>query len=314
MESPLHIVGRLAPSPTGGLHLGHARTFLIAWVAARCRGGRIVLRIEDLDTGRVRPESIQGIYDDLTWLGLTWDEGPYIQSARLDLYQAALRVLHSENLIYPCTCTRSDIARAASAPHAEDEGPIYPGTCSFRHADDADSLNQAYAWRFRMPCAAISWDDQVRGNVAIAPESHGGDFVVARSNGSIAYQLAVVVDDAAMGVNLVVRGDDLVASTPRQIQLYRALDLTAPRFAHVPLAVGTDGRRLAKRDSSVKLETLRNSGVDPRELIGLLAMSCGWSDHQIASDPQDWRTVSDPLHIPKTPWIVTPEDLRLTLS
>lgn len=285
------IAGRLAPSPTGGLHVGHARTFLIAWLAARSAGGRIVLRLEDIDSGRVRPEALTGIVEDLEWLGFDWDEGPIRQSERLSLYEEALGRLKQSELVYPCTCTRAEILAAASAPHAGEEGPVYPGTCAGRTSADALALaeqGRTFAWRFRVPSGEIRWDDALRGACAIDPAQHGGDFVVGRSGGEPAYQLAVVVDDAAMGITQVVRGDDLLTSTPRQILLFRALGSPAPTFAHIPLTIGPDGRRLAKRDGSIKLASLRAEGIDPRSLIGWLAMSCGWSDRVEPSSPHDW--------------------------
>jgi glutamyl-tRNA synthetase len=300
-------VGRLAPSPTGGLHLGHARSFLIAWLAARHVGGRVVLRIEDLDASRVRPEASTGAIDDLVWLGLDWDEGPHVQSERRDLYAAALERLKQSGSIYPCTCTRGDIARAASAPHAEDEGPVYPGTCAWRTAEDAGALvrqRRPFAWRFRVPDAPIAWEDLVLGPLAINPARGVGDFIVAREAIGPAYQLAVVHDDGAMGVTQVIRGDDLVPSTPRQILLYEALGWRPPEFGHVPLAVGIDGRRLAKRDGSIKLATLREAGVDPRRLIGWLARSCGWTDCILPSRPRDWIDAFRLDTLPRQPWIV----------
>ncbi len=292
------------------MHLGHARTFLVAWVAAKSQGGRIILRIEDLDAGRVRHEAIQSIYDDLRWLGLNWDEGPYVQSGRTEVYQKALDALRERNLVYPCTCTRADIARAASAPHAEDEGPIYPGTCSHRSSSDANAIGLPFAWRFRVPKGAMCWVDLSKGLTTMDPAEHGGDFVVAKSDGSFSYQLAVVVDDAKMQVNQVVRGDDLLASTPRQLLLYGALDLDAPNFAHIPLAIGPDGKRLAKRDASIKLQTLREKGVNPRKLLGLLARSCNWSNELIESGPDDWVTTPHPFNLPCGPWGVSEAELR----
>jgi glutamyl-tRNA synthetase len=313
-EGAEQTIGRLAPSPTGGLHLGHARTFLIAWLAARQRGGRVVLRIEDLDASRVRPEALQGILVDLRWLGLDWDEGPdvggphgrYVQSERLPLYQSALDRLRAAELIYPCTCTRAEIARAASAPHAEEEGPSYPGTCSHRSAADARELgDRPFAWRFRAPPGSIGWPDLFLGRTEVAPARCGGDFIVARHNVGPSYQLAVVVDDAMMGINQVIRGADLVTSTPRQILLYQALGQPLPTFGHVPLAIDAGGRRLAKRDNALKLATLREAGVDPRLLTGTLIRSCGWCDAVIPSTPRDWVNAVTLPTLSTEPWIVT---------
>jgi glutamyl-tRNA synthetase len=310
------LVGRLAPSPTGGLHLGHARTFLIAWLAARAAGGRIVLRIEDLDASRVRAEARAGAIEDLRWLGLDWDEGPFVQSERLETYATALERLKRAEAVYPCTCTRSDIARAAGAPHAEEEGPVYPGTCAGRSAGEAEALIRAgrpFAWRFRVPDATVSWDDLFQGPNALNPAALGGDFPVARDPVGPSYQLAVVCDDAAMGITQVVRGDDLVASTPRQMLLYRALGHEPPAFGHVPLAVDAQGRRLAKRAGSIKLATLRAAGVEPRRLVGWLAQSCGWAgadpDDARPSTPHDWIGRFRLDSVPARPWVVTEEGL-----
>lgn len=315
--------GRLAPSPTGGLHLGHARTFLIAWLAARSQGGRVVLRIEDLDASRVRTEAKQAILVDLRWLGLDWDEGPdiggpsasYVQSERTSLYLAELERLKASELVYPCTCTRADIARAASAPHQEEEGPSYPGTCSHRAASDAESLgDRPFAWRFRAPTGPIAWDDIFLGHMEVDPVRAGGDFLVARHKVGPSYQLAVVVDDAAMGINQVIRGSDLVTSTPRQILLYRALGRPWPAFGHVPLAIGPDGRRLAKRDNALKLSTLREAGVDPRQLVGWLIQSYRWSEAIFPSMPRDWVDRFEPSRLSRQPWVVTSEWIEPSLS
>jgi glutamyl-tRNA synthetase len=312
-------VGRLAPSPTGGLHLGHARTFLIAWLAARSRGGRIVLRIEDIDASRVRPQAAAGQLADLRWLGLDWDEGPdiggpsgpYTQSERWPAYAAALERLKRAERVYPCTCTRADIERAATAPHAGEEGPSYPGTCAGRSAGDAKRLSdRPFAWRFRVPTGPVGWIDLIRGAQAIDPARVGGDFIVGRSTGAPAYQLAVVVDDAAMGITQVIRGADLVPSTPRQILLYRALGCGVPEFGHVPVVVGPDGRRLAKRDQSIKLATLRDEGIDPRWLIGWLAQSCGWADAIVPSWPGEWVGRAPLDALPKEPWRAAIHDHR----
>jgi glutamyl-tRNA synthetase len=301
-------MGRLAPSPTGGLHLGHARTFLIAWLAARSAGGRVILRIEDLDATRARAEAATGAIDDLRWLGLDWDEGPHAQSGRMAAYEASLERLKRAELVYPCTCTRADIERAAGAPHAEDEGPVYPGTCADRSAGDARSLvGRTFAWRFRVAPGPIAWDDLYQGSVRVDPFRLGGDFVVARESVGPSYQLAVVHDDAEMEVTQVIRGDDLVPSTPRQILLYRALGWPEPAFGHVPLAVTPDGRRLAKRDGSIKLATLRAAGVDPRRLVGWLAQACGWSEAIVPGSPRDWIGRFDLSVLPREPWVVRPE-------
>lgn len=299
------LVGRLAPSPTGGLHLGHARTFLIAWLAARQAGGQIVLRIEDLDVSRVRAGATDQAMVDLKWLGLDWDAGPFVQSERGGVYDEVLNRLRAAELVYPCTCTRAEIERAASAPHEEEEGPTYPGTCAHRCAGDAVALgDRPFAWRFRVPSGMVDWDDLVRGQSQADPSRLGGDFLVGRNGLGPSYQLAVVVDDVLMGVNQVIRGDDLVPSTPRQILLHRALGWTPPQFGHVPLAVRPDGRRLAKRAGSVKLATLREQGIDPRRLVGILAHSCGWSESIIPSCPADWIDRFELGMVPRTPWIV----------
>ena len=241
---------------------------------------------------------------DLKWLGLDWDEGPYVQSERGELYDQSLKRLKVAEQVYPCTCTRAEIERVASAPHAVDEGPTYPGTCSFRRAADAAALGRRpFAWRFRVPSGPVCWNDLFLGQVVMEPGRLGGDFVVARNGLGPSYQLAVVVDDALMGVTQVIRGDDLVPSTPRQTLLYRALGWTPPRFGHVPLAVTPDGRRLAKRDGSIKLATLREQGVDPKRLIGSLVQSCGWSATAVPSWPSELlKKITPAAHDGSTGW------------
>lgn len=279
----------------------------------------MIFRLEDLDATRVRDEAKSSMMVDLAWLGLDWDEGPdiggpcapYVQSQRLPIYAEALERLRQAERVYPCTCTRADIERSAAAPHAEDEGPVYPGTCAVRSAADASALgDRPFAWRFRVTPGPVTWHDRVQGALSLDPSRHGGDFVVGRSNAGPSYQLAVVVDDALMGVTEVVRGDDLVPSTPRQILLYRALGWPEPTFGHVPLALSADGRRLAKRDASIKLATLRDLGFDPRRLVGLLAQSCGLSDLPVPSVPRDWIGKLDFAALPKDPWIVRREMLE----
>lgn len=307
---PARVKGRLAPSPTGAQHVGNARTYLIAWLSARSRNGALALRIEDIDSPRIKPGATEAIYDDLRWLGLDWDGEPVIQTQRLALYEEALLRLQEQELVYPCTCTRSDVAEAASAPHVETAAGRYPGTCSHRRVADAANLgDRPYAWRFRATDSP-PFVDGFRGPTRIDPNDLGGDFVVWKSAGTPAYQLAVAVDDAAMAITEVIRGDDLVPSTPRQLLLYRALGLSAPRFTHVPLVVGPDGRRLAKRHGDTRLASLRAAGVRPEHLIGLLAWSCGWLPKPQPILPRDLLPLFQIGAIPPAPFVLTPEGLR----
>jgi glutamyl-tRNA synthetase len=304
-------VGRLAPSPTGAQHVGNARTYLIAWLAARSRGGRVVLRIEDIDSPRVKRGAAEQACADLRWLGLDWDGGPVVQTERLALYQAALERLQERELVYPCTCTRADVERAASAPHLDQEGPVYPGTCAGRRVADAAALgDRPCAWRFRIGAGPITFTDGFRGPTAIDLRQAGGDFVVWKSAGTPAYQLAVVVDDAAQLVTEVVRGDDLIPSTPRQLLLYQALGLEPPQFVHVPLVVGPDGRRLAKRHGDTRLASLRAAGVRAEALLGLLAWSCGWIGQIEPIGARDLLPLFRLETIPPRPFVLEPALLR----
>lgn len=271
---------RLAPSPTGALHLGNARTFLVNWMMARQGGWRILLRIEDIDGPRIKLGAAQQAIEDLRWLGIDFDEGPVYQSERLDLYAAAAARLLSAGNAYPCVCTRKEIELAASAPHAEDGAAVYPGRCRGRFRDMADAFAQsgrAPAIRFTVPDRTLTFTDRFAGEQATNPARDLGDFVVAKSDGTPAYQLAVVVDDAAAGVTHIVRGDDLLGSTPRQILLYDALGMreAIPQYWHLPLIVGTDGRRLAKRHGDTRLSHYRQAGVTPQRMLALLARWCG---------------------------------------
>ncbi len=306
--------GRLAPSPTGAQHVGNARTYLIAWLRARSEGGRVLLRIEDIDSPRVKPGAARQACDDLRWLGLDWDDEPLVQTERLPLYEAALLRLRAAERAYPCTCTRADVERAASAPHDERAGPeavvAYPGTCSRRRAADAAALPGPYCWRFRLSQEAVEYDDGFCGRVRVDLREAGGDFVVWKSVGTPAYQLAVVVDDADQGVTEVVRGDDLVPSTPRQLLLYEALGLVAPRFVHVPLVVGPDGRRLAKRHGDTRLAALREAGVRPEALLGLLAWSCGWLAAPREISARELVPLFALATTPREPFVLTADLLR----
>jgi len=303
-------VGRLAPSPTGAQHVGNARTYLLAWLSIRSRGGRLILRMEDIDSPRIKPGADRQAIDDLLWLGLDWDEGPYVQTQRLDLYHDAFERLKAAERIYPCTCTRSDIAAAASAPHAGQEGPIYPGTCSVRTAAEAVQLakeGKPLAWRFRAADQERRIQDLVAGEQHCNIARELGDFVVGKTDGTPAYQLAVVVDDAAMGVTEVLRGDDLLPSAFRQLELYEALGAKPPAFAHVPLVVGTDGRRLAKRHGDTRLTTLRQQGMTPEQLIGLLAWSCGLIERPAACRPAELLPSFSLDRLPREPWVYDDE-------
>ena len=279
--------GRYAPSPTGALHLGNMRTALLAWLFARKAGGTFVLRVEDLDRPRVRPGATAQMLTDLRWLGLDWDEGPdcggpfgpYLQSERQAIYDAYLARLRAADLVYPCYCSRAEVARAASAPQAAgDEGPRYPGTCrnlsaAEQHAREAAGKRPCL--RFRAPDRLIAFADLIAGpveqNVALAV----GDFIVSRSDGIPAYQFAVVVDDGLMQMTQVVRGADLLSSTARQIALFEALGSAVPVFGHVPLVVDAQGARLAKREQAAGVGALRAAGVAAEQVVGALAASCG---------------------------------------
>ncbi len=299
--------GRIAPSPTGYLHLGHAMTFWCAQERARAAGGKLVLRIEDIDRARCRPEFARAIIEDLRWFEMEWDEGPdvggafapYVQSERRLQHRAALEKLRAAGSIYPCVCSRKDLLEAASAPHAENEEPIYPGTCRPSNFDDinkgdvvaavrprrqqvsqpgyvsrnltstssAVDVGASYNWRFRVPDGEkLSFVDHRLGLQTAIAGREFGDFIVWRRDDVPSYQLAVAVDDAAMEITEVVRGEDLLVSTFRQLLIYRALGLAPPSFFHARLIVDESGRRLAKRDRSMTLRALRASGIRAEEL------------------------------------------------
>ncbi len=280
----MNYTGRLAPAPTGALHMGNARTFLLAWLRARRAGGRLILRLEDLDHPKVKPRAAEQAYRDLEWLGIDWDEGPIVQSARAEIYEDILRRLWDGGLLYPCVCTRSDLASLQSAPNAGEDlrENRYPGLCrnrfgSFEEAAEA-AAGREPGLRFRVrEGAAFPFTDGFAGAREGALDAWSGDFLIARGR-KAGYQLAVVADDHAMGVTEVVRGDDLLPSTERQLALYDALGWTPPRFFHLPLVVGPDGRRLAKRHGDTRLSVLRERGDGPEKVLGWIAHSCGWSD------------------------------------
>ncbi|MCP5022126.1 MAG: tRNA glutamyl-Q(34) synthetase GluQRS [bacterium] len=267
----LEVVGRLAPSPTGWLHLGHARSFLAAWWSARGAGGRVVLRIEDLDSSRARPEFVDGVLRDLQWLGLDWDGPVVLQSERREAHRAALEELAGKGLAYPCVCTRKEIDQAVSAPHGADGEVVYPGTCR-----DREGSPERSGWRFRLSDSGdVGFNDLLAGAQVDSVAEQVGDFVIWTKADEAAYQLAVVVDDAFQGVTEVVRGEDLLASTARQALLQEALGLHHPNWVHLPLVQDGGGRRLAKRAGSLSLGALRDSKVEPQAIVQWAAKSLG---------------------------------------
>ena len=299
------LLGRLAPSPTGELHIGHARSFLLAWWSIRSRGGKLVLRYEDLDGERSRPEFFQGIDDDLRWLGIDWDGEAFVQSDGLGAIEAALASLVEARLVYPCVCTRREVREAWSAPH-EGAGHVasaYPGTCRGRFSSVAEALaltGRPAALRFAVPTTPVAIEDVLLGSLEIDLAAEGGDFVVARSDGVPGYQLAVVVDDAVQGVTEVLRGDDLVVSAARQALLIDALGLQRPTWAHVPLVLDSRGERLAKRAGSLSLAALRASGVRAHEVIAWAATSSGQTA-PVEPRARDVLQQFDLAHLPLVP-------------
>ena len=295
-----HVRGRFAPSPTGLLHLGSARTALVAWLSSRKKRGEFVLRVEDLDTPRVVPGALHAMVRDLKWLGLDWDEGPdrsgpfapYIQSQRVEHYRAALRDLVARDLVYPCTCSRKEIASIASAPHGpDDEGPRYPGTCR----NGPTHPERAPCYRFRMPQKTPVFEDILHGTVSQPDDL--GDFVVCRADGIFAYQFAVVVDDLAMDITEVVRADDLLSSTPKQIALIEALGGKRPNYLHVPLMLGDDGVRLSKRHASTAIAERRELGESAHTVLGKLAASLNLIDGEEAISAEALIAVFDPSRL-----------------
>jgi glutamyl-tRNA synthetase len=260
------------------LHLGHARTFLIAWWSARSQGGKVLLRIEDLDEARSEPTWADAARTDIEWLGMDWDGEAQVQSTGLDRLSAAVKRLLALGLAYPCICTRGDIRNAASAPQLGSHEPRYPGTCRGRYAsiEEAESESGRRAGiRFLVPEGSITFHDEIAGNQAFDVQAEVGDFLIARRDGAPAYQLAVVVDDAASFVNEVVRGADLLASTARQLLLQQALGFASPRWVHVPLVLDESGRRLAKRAADLSIAELRARGVDAGTIVAWVGSTLG---------------------------------------
>ncbi len=297
-------VGRLAPSPTGALHLGNVRTFMIAWLRARACGGTMLMRMEDLDHPRDRPGAAAQALEDLRWLGFDWD-AESVQSASRGRYAAALARLRARGLVYPCVCSRRDVEMAQSAPHAGEQ-LHYPGVCRGRFAsweEAAAFAGRPPCWRFRVePGTRVAFRDDFAGAQEMDVAARLGDFPLARDPDGAGYTLASALDDVETGVTEVVRGDDLLPATPSQILVLRALGLEPPGYCHVPLVVGPDGRRLAKRHGDTRVAAFRAAGVAPERILGLLARSCGWGD----GSPTTLRALLpkfDLAAIPRAPFV-----------
>lgn len=293
--------GRYAPSPSGRMHLGNLLCCLLAWLSAKSKGGQVLLRIEDLDAARCPRRYADAIVDDLAWLGLSADgpQPPVYQSERAAVYQQFYDRLAAKGLVYPCFCSRSQL-HAASAPHRSDGQVVYPGTCRGLTPEEIaeKARRKAPAWRVRVPDEEIAFTDGHLGPYAENLARDCGDFYLRRADGVFAYQLAVVVDDALMGVTEVVRGADLLSSTPRQLWLYRELGLQAPQFYHLPLLLDHEGRRLSKRDGDQSLENLR-ARYTPQEIVGRLAFACGLQDAPRPAAPQDLVGAFDWARVPR---------------
>ncbi len=278
--------GRIAPSPTGFLHLGHARTFWVAHQRTRATGGKLVFRNEDLDIHRCKPQFVAVMYEDLRWLGLDWDEGPdvggtfgpYLQSQRREFYLAAWQKLRDAGFIYPCACSRKDLERALQAPHEDDDEAPYPGTCREKISTASDWKSPAgVSWRFKVPDEQIiAFDDRYFGHQEFVAGRDFADFLVWRRDDVPSYQLAVVVDDVAMQITEVVRGKDLLKSTARQLLLLEALQCPAPGYFHCPLLRDEKNLRLAKRHDALSLRALRQQGVNPEKLRERFAAEIDW--------------------------------------
>lgn len=297
-ESARAVVGRFAPSPTGRMHAGNVFAALVAWLVAKSQGGRVVLRIEDLDVERSKPQFIDAMQRDFEALGLTWDEGPFFQHDRTEAYRAAFEDLRDRGLVYPCFCTRADL-HAASAPHFG-EKLVYPRLC--RNLSDEEraerSKLRAPAQRLFVPDDVVSFDDQVQGAYAQNLATECGDFLIRRSDGLFAYQLAVVVDDAEQGVTSIVRGVDLLSSTPQQIYLQRLFGFAEPRYAHVPLLVSAKDRRLSKRDHDAALDELLARYGSAAGVIGHIAGVTGLAPTTEPATPEDLLETFDVANLP----------------
>ena len=311
-------VTRLAPSPTGALHLGNARTFLVNFLLARRSGWRILMRVEDLDGPRVKGGAGEQMLDELRWLGLSWEEPIVYQSQRAAAYRAALGRLVELGQAYPCVCSRSDVTAASSAPHGGEGQAAYPGTCRGRFAsvEQAEAFaGRAPSYRVRVGGEPIEFVDRFAGPRAFCLSRAGGDFVIFKNDGLAAYQLAVVVDDDDGGVDAIVRGEDLLESAARQIHLCRLLGLRGQvQYWHLPLVVGPDGRRLAKRHGDTRLAHYRQAGTTPQRLLGLLGYWCGLLDHRQPATMEELLDRFDLALLPRRPIVFSRDDDEFLLG
>lgn len=307
MEEEKRVIGRFAPSPSGRMHLGNLWSCLLAWLSAKHDGGEVVLRLEDLDPDRCRQEYCDQVMADLEWLGLSWT-GPVVrQSQRTEAYAEAFHRLEQKDLIYPCYCTRAE-RLAASAPHRSDGIALYSGRCRHLTHMEREELSKTRrpAWRIAVPEGERTFTDLLQGDYREDLSRDCGDFILRRSDGVYAYQLAVVVDDAMMGVTQVVRGSDLLDSTPRQLWLQQELSLPHPDYGHVPLLLAPDGRRLAKRDRDLELGQLQEK-YSAQELVGILAHAANLIPEPAPISPEALVSLFDWAKLPK-------EDLVLELE
>lgn len=310
MSKDPSMIGRIAPSPSGWMHLGNAYSALLAWAHARSQDGTFKLRLENLDERCQKPEHLAGLVEDLAWLGIDWDGDPLVQTDRLDAYADALELIASRAELYPCFCSRADL-HVAGAPHASDGTPIYAGTCYGLDAGEREDLmrSKRHALRLHVPASRIAFDDAIQGPFEQRLDRECGDFVLRRSDGVFAYQLVCVVDDIYSGVTHVMRGSDLLASTPRQLLLYELLDAPVPAYAHHPLLLSSDGRRLSKRDGDLEIATLRDGGTSPQDIIGHVAAWSGQIDEPQPMTAGEFSELFDVRKVPRDDLVVSLDSL-----
>ncbi len=301
------VKGRFAPTPSGNMHAGNALCYLLAWLSARARGGKIVLRVEDTDLARMSPAATGQTFSDLMWLGLDWDEGPapdertgpYFQSCRTEIYDKYFRALWERGAVYPCFCSRKDV-RLAAAPHEEDRAALYPGTCrDLSPAQIAERMKtRAPAWRLRLEDVEVSFSDALRGDFSCAILREYGDFPIRRADGVYCYQFTAALDDALMGISEVVRSRDLISSSPWQVYIQRLFGFEPPRFLHIPLLLDEDGKRMAKRDFSLSLRQIRRH-YSAEEVVGRLGYLAGLQESPAPKTAEELLPLFDPGKLPR---------------